>query len=426
MLSSEVLTRLSGGELDEKLSVLYACGREEIPQYRERFTRAVEQFEALYGKNREIHLFSAPGRTEVGGNHTDHQRGCVLAASVNLDAIAVVAKNGGDTVRVKSEGYPEDVVTGFAPVAAETGSSQAIVRGMCAEFEQRGYEICGFDAYTTSNVLSGSGLSSSAAFEVLLGNILNGLFCENKETPLFIAQAGQRAENAFFGKPCGLMDQAASSIGGFVSIDFEDASHPKVERVDFNPARYGFSLCIVDTKGSHADLTPDYAAVPAEMKAVAGYFGKEVLREVDEENFFRSLPMVRAHVGDRAALRAIHFFAENRRAQEEAKALKAGDFDSFKQLVIESGRSSFLYLQNVYSPAHPDRQGVSLALALCERLLAPRSGAWRVHGGGFAGTIQAFVPNDFLETFRTEMEALLGKDTCHVLRIRPVGGVQIL
>ena len=305
-------------------------------------------------------------------------------------------------------------------------TSRALIRGICARYQQLGYTVGGFDAYTTSNVLTGSGLSSSAAFEVLVGTIVNELFCGGKESALSIAQIGQYAENVYFGKPCGLMDQAASSVGGFVQIDFQDKDHPEAQKVDFDFTKCGYALCIIDTKGSHSDLTPDYAAVPAEMKEVAAFFGKEVLREVDEEEFYANIAALRQKMGDRCVLRAMHFFAENARVLEEAAALKANDFDAFKKLVIESGYSSYMYLQNVFSASHPQQQGVSIVLALAQRLLEKRGGAYRVHGGGFAGTVQTFVPVDYLPEFVKAMEAVTGEGSCHNLRIRPVGGTRVL
>lgn len=427
MFAHDAKTALLNGSYDAKLAYIYACSDEQALAYRQRLLRAIDRFEEMYGSGRDIFVFSAPGRTEIGGNHTDHQRGCVLAASVNLDVIAVGSLREDSVIRVHSEGYPEDVVDISDPLVhpEESHTSKAIIRGIAASFTEMGYGVGGFDAYTTSDVLSGSGLSSSAAFEVLIGTLISQTFCSDRESPLKIAQIGQLVENRYFGKPCGLMDQAASSIGGFVSIDFCDLAHPTVEKIAFDFAKSGYALCIVDTHGSHADLTPDYAAVPAEMKQVAAFFGKEVLREVAEEEFYQAIPQLREAVSDRAILRAIHFFADNARAPLEAQALKAGDFDTFKNLVIESGRSSYCYLQNVYSPTHPQEQGVSLGLALCERLLAG-TGAWRVHGGGFAGTVQAFVPNGMVPRFQETINGVFGPGSCHILNIRPVGGIQLL
>lgn len=428
MLSETVKEKLADGAYDEKISYIYVCSGQKVKEYRDRLIGAVESFEARFGTGREIGIYSAPGRTEIGGNHTDHQRGRVLAASVNLDVIAVVSKNEKGEVNIKSEGYPMDTLNvgelGARP--EEKNSSLALIRGILAKFSQLGCQPGGFDAYTTSSVLSGSGLSSSAAFEVLIGTIVNDLFCGGKESALKIAQIGQYAENVYFGKPSGLMDQAASSVGSFITIDFHDLEQPRVEKIDFDFAGCGYALCIIDTHGSHADLTPDYAAIPAEMKQVAAFFGKEVLSQVDEAEFWASLKKLREKVSDRAVLRAIHFFGDNSRVLKEVDALKGGRFDEFKRLVIESGHSSYMYLQNVFSPAHVDQQGVSVALALCEKLLEPAGGAYRVHGGGFAGTVQAFVPVGSLDAFARSMDAVLGEGSCRRLSIRPVGGIRIL
>ena len=428
MLSENVKEMISQGKYDEIFSRLYVCDLKEVGDCRERLIHAVESFETLFGTDRDISIFSAPGRTEVGGNHTDHQHGRVLAASVNLDVIAVVAKNNKNEVNIKSEGYAMDTLnTAKLDVnPAEYNTSLSLIRGILAKFTELGYSMGGFDAYTTSNVLSGSGLSSSAAFEVLVGTIVNSLFCSGKESALKIAQVGQYAENKYFGKPCGLMDQAASSVGGFITIDFKDAVYPKVEQINFDFANCGYALCIIDTSGSHADLTPDYAAIPTEMKEVASFFGKEVLSEVNEKTFFANLGKLREAMGDRGILRAIHFFGDNERVLKEVDALKSNHFDEFKKLVIESGYSSYMYLQNVFSPAHVQEQGVSLTLALCQKLLEGVGGAYRVHGGGFAGTVQSFVPIGYLTEFTRQMDAVLGKGSCHTLSIRPVGGIQIL
>lgn len=427
MGASALRAALESGKLNEKLAHIYVCGKEEAAKYAERALKAVEAFEALYGENRELFLFSAPGRTEVGGNHTDHQRGRVLAAGVNLDVIGVAAKNESSLIRVKSEGHAENKVdcSDTAVHPEEVNTSNALLRGIAASFQKMGFEVGGFDAYTTSNVLTGSGLSSSAAFEVLLGTILNGLYCKGEVSPLKIAQIGQYAENVYFGKPCGLMDQAASSIGGFITIDFENKETPRVEQVEFDFGSCGYDLCIVDTRGDHADLTPDYAAIPAEMKSVAALFQKEVLREVPPEEFYRCLPQLRGKVSDRALLRAMHFFGDNDRVPRQVDALRRGDFNAFRALVVESGNSSAMYLQNVFSSLHPERQEISLALALCKHVLEPRNGAWRVHGGGFAGTIQAFVPSSFTREFQEMMEGVFGEGSCYKLAVRPVGGIQL-
>ena len=409
------------GKFDEIFKVLYG----DVEFARNRYAAAVDSFEKLYGE-REVRLFSAPGRTEVGGNHTDHQHGCVLAGSVNLDVIAVVAATDDGTVKVKSEGYDEDVLSlnELEPIEAEYGRASALIRGMCGEFKKDGYNIGGFVAYTTSNVLKGSGLSSSAAFEVLIGNILSGLYNNNSVDPVEIAKIAQRAENIYFGKPCGLMDQMASSVGGFVGIDFNDPSQPIIEKVSFDIGAHGHKLVIVNTGGNHADLTQDYADITIECKKVSEYFGKAVLRDVDVERFYESIAELRQKVGDRAVLRAIHFFNDNQRAIDEKNALKEGRFEDFLRISKNSGRSSFQYLQNVYSPSNPSEQGLSLALSLASRALEHR-GAYRVHGGGFAGTIQAFVPDDLLENYLKIMSSVFGNDSCYVLNIRPVGGTEV-
>lgn len=391
-----------------------------------RYCYVVDKFVEKYGDSEDLHLFSAPGRTEVGGNHTDHQHGCVLAAGVDLDVIAVARKNDSGIIRIQSEGFKEDIVDLkiLTPQTEEIDHAPALVRGVAARFHDLGYEIGGFDAYTTSNVLKGSGLSSSAAFEILVCTILNSLYNNEKMDSVEKAIVSQYAENNFFNKPCGLMDQMACSYGGFVGIDFNDPADPVIEKVDFDFTAVNHSLCIVDTGGCHADLTPDYAAVPAEMKSVAKFFGKAVLRDVDENEFYSRIDEVRKKTNDRAVLRAIHFFNDNRRAVELKNALKANDFEQFKAVIKESGRSSLQCLQNVFSPSDPFEQGLTLALTLTEKILDGK-GAFRVHGGGFAGTIQAFVPNEILDTYKTEIEKVFGEGKCYVLSVRPVGGVEI-
>lgn len=391
-----------------------------------RFASTCDCFAELFGSEREVELFSAPGRTEVGGNHTDHQLGCVLAGSVNLDVIAVAAKSENMTVRIKSEGFDMDTVdvNDLTPQKSEREHAASLIRGVCAGLKRLGYEVGGFDAYTTSNVLKGSGLSSSAAFEVLVGNIISYLYNDGKIDDVTIAKVAQYAENEFFGKPSGLMDQMASSVGGFTAIDFADKENPIINKVDYNFAESGHSLCIVNTGGNHADLTNEYAAVTSEMRDISGFFGEEYLRKVDEEQFYFKISELRLLFGDRAVLRAIHFFEDNARAVEESEALKNGDFDTFLKIVNESGRSSFMKLQNVYSTANVAEQGLTLALAISGKVLRDR-GACRVHGGGFGGTIQAFVPNDLLDEYKTAIERVFGEGSCYVLKIRPVGGTKI-
>ena len=383
-------------------------------------------FLAEFGRKPERY-FSAPGRTEIGGNHTDHQRGRVLAAAVNLDTRAAVAVNGTREVRILSKGYPLCVVSldTLVPQQAEINTTPALVRGVCARFAQLGCPVEGFDAYCESTVLPGSGLSSSAAFEVLIGTIVNGLFFEGKVSQPEIAQIGQYAENVFFGKPCGLMDQTASAVGNLVTIDFGDKDHPVIEPVDFDFSSCGHALCIIDSQASHADLTDEYAAIPGELKQVCAYFGKEVLTQVPEAEFYAAIPALRKCCPDRAILRAIHVYQDNARVPQQVQALRKGNFDKFLTLVKQSGHSSYMYLQNVIPAGYIEHQDVAVALALCEHYLQGR-GAYRVHGGGFAGTVQAFVPFDLLEAFRSGLDAALGEGACHVLSIRPQGGVEMV
>ena len=423
--TNDLKVKLAGAEYDAALAKNYK--KEDIEAQKARYVRIAENFEELYGADREVSVFSAPGRTEVCGNHTDHNHGMVLAASVNLDAVAVAGKNDENIVRVKSEGYKMDVVdiSDLGVMPAERGRSASLVRGVCAGFKNRGYEIGGFDAATASDVLSGSGLSSSAAFEVLLGTMLNHLYNDGKISPVEIAQIAQFAENEYFGKPCGLMDQMACSVGGFVMIDFKDPAVPVINKLDFDFGACGHALCIVDTGGNHADLTDEYAAVRCEMENVASKFGKAVLRDVDRAEFEKNISVVRDSAGDRAVLRAMHFYNENDRVAKQAEALGGGDFEAFKALVIESGASSYMYNQNVYTCAAPSCQPVSIALAMCQDILKGK-GAWRVHGGGFAGTIQAFVPMDLLDEFKTKICAVFGEKSCYVLNIRPEGGIKVI
>ena len=371
--------------------------------------------------------FSAPGRTEIGGNHTDHQRGRVLAGAVNLDTVAAVKLNGTNTIRIQSKGYPISIVdlTNLTPVASEINTTPALIRGVAARFAEMGCQVEGFDAYCESTVLPGSGLSSSAAFEVLIGTIINHLFFDAKVSQPEIAQIGQYAENVFFGKPCGLMDQTASAVGNLVTIDFFDKENPVIEPVSFDFASCGHALCIIDSGADHADLTDEYAAIPGEIKAVAAYFGKEVLTQIDEADFYAKIPEIRKACGDRAIMRCIHFYQENARVPQQVEALREGDFDKFLSLVKQSGYSSYMYLQNVIPAGYKAHQDVAVALGLAEHYLKGR-GAYRVHGGGFAGTIQAFVPLDMLDEFVAGMDAALGEGACHVLRIRPQGGVEMV
>ena len=381
-------------------------------------------FAACFGGTPERY-FSAPGRTEIGGNHTDHQRGRVLAAAVNLDTVAAVRVNGTDVIRIQSKGYPlcEVDIRELNPVASEINTTPALIRGVAARFTQLGCKVSGFDAYVESTVLPGSGLSSSAAYEVLIGTIINHLFFDSKVSQPEIAMIGQYAENVFFGKPCGLMDQTASAVGNLVTIDFFDKENPVIRPVHFDFSVCGHALCIIDTRASHADLTDEYAAIPGEIKAVAAYFGKEVLTEISEKDFYAAIPALRKVCGDRAVMRCMHFYQENARVPKQVEALEKGDFDGFLQLIKESGYSSWMYLQNVIPAGYKENQDVAVSLGLCQHYLGGR-GAYRVHGGGFAGTVQAFVPFDILEDFRRGIDSALGEGACHVLSIRPEGGVE--
>ena len=382
-------------------------------------------FAATFGGAPERY-FSAPGRTEIGGNHTDHQRGRVLAGAVNLDTVAAVRTNGTNIIRIQSKGYPMSVVdlANLEPVETEINATPALIRGVAARFAQLGCKVAGFDAYCESTVLPGSGLSSSAAYEVLIGTIINHLFFSGKASQPEIAMIGQYAENVFFGKPCGLMDQTASAVGNLVTIDFFDRDNPVIEPVNFDFASCGHALCIIDSGADHADLTEEYAAIPGEIKAVAAYFGKEELTQIDENEFFANIPALRQACGDRAVMRCIHFYQENARVPLQVAALREGNFDRFLALVKQSGYSSYMYLQNVIPAGYKAHQDVAVALGLCEHFLGGR-GAYRVHGGGFAGTIQAFVPFDILDTFVAGMDGILGSGACHVLRIRSQGGVEM-
>lgn len=372
------------------------------------------------------YVFSAPGRTEISGNHTDHQCGCVLAAAVNLEAVADVWLNGTNNIWIQSQGYPTIKVEldDLSVREEEKNSTAALIRGVAYSFVQRGAKLQGFGAVVNSTVLPGSGLSSSAAFEVLFGTILNELFFDKKLSAVEIAQIGQYAENVYFGKPCGLMDQMVSSVGGLVYIDFENPQEPVIDKIDFDLAKAGYALCIIDSGADHADLTDEYAAIPTEMREVAAFFGKEVLRQIPADTFFSALPELRGKVPDRAILRAIHIYQENSRVLKQVEALRSGNMDTFLQLVKESGRSSWMYLQNISPTGAVEHQEVAVALALCDVLLQGR-GAYRVHGGGFAGTVQAFVPFDMLDAFISGIEAVLGADKCHVLNIRPQGGIRV-
>ena len=410
-------------EVLEKIELLYDNNEET----KERYLNAVNTFKKLY-KRDDFNIFSAPGRTEIIGNHTDHQRGMAMAGSVNLDVIGVAAKNNSNFVRVVSFGYEKEDIVNVNELDIrehEKERSVSLIRGIVKAFVDLGYKVGGLDIYVSSNVLKGSGLSSSAAFEVLIATIVNHMYCDAKEDAISIAKIGKYAENVYFGKPCGLLDQLASSVGGFVYMDFCDNSNPKVEKIELNYKKEGYTLCILDTGGSHADLTNDYADISGELKKISQYFEKEVLREVPEDDFIREIKMLREKAGDRAVLRAFHVYEENKRVETAKNCLKEKDFNGFLQILKVSGNSSFKYLQNVYSPSDTKQQGLALALLLAEKILKDK-GAFRVHGGGFAGTIQAFVPNELVDEYVSEMESVFGKGKCHKLFVRPLGATKIL
>ena len=388
-------------------------------------TRLDSGFSTAFGGEAQWY-FSAPGRTEIGGNHTDHQRGRVLAGAVNLDTVAAVRVSGTNVIRVQSKGYPlcQVDLDNLEPVAAEINSTPALIRGVAARFAQLGCKVGGFDAYCESTVLPGSGLSSSAAFEVLIGTIINHLFFDGRVSQAEVAQIGQYAENVFFGKPCGLMDQTASAVGGLVTIDFADKAHPDIRPVHFDFSTTGHALCIIDSRADHADLTDEYAAIPGELKEICDCLGREVTTEIPEEEFYAAIPKLRETCGDRAVMRAMHEYNENRRVPEQVACLEKGDFQGFLSLIRESGFSSWMYLQNVIPAGYVRQQPVAVALGLCEHYLRGK-GAFRVHGGGFAGTVQAFVPFELLDSFRAGIDAALGEGACHVLSIRPQGGVEM-
>ena len=426
MNTKTLLAGIENGNFDTTLTSLY--GADQLQMQRARYAKAVSEFIACYGEAEDVNVFTVAGRSEISGNHTDHNHGCVIAASINLDIIAVAAKNGENTIRIKSEGFPEDIVDITDETVDEKKffTSGSIISGVCKGFKNNGFAIGGYNAYTTSSVLKGSGLSSSAAFEDMVGNILNYFFNDGKIDNAEIAKISQFAENKYFGKPCGLMDQVACAVGGFVAIDFADPTKPVIEKMDFDLTSHGYSLCIVSTGGNHADLNDDYASVPAEMKAAASHFGKPVLREVALEDLIAEIPALREKHGDRAILRAFHFINENKRVKAQTEALRAGDLEAFFDGVLASGNSSFEYLQNVYTTKNVSEQGLSLALALAQYYLAERGGAWRVHGGGFAGTTQAYVRNEDVEGYRALMDGAFGEGACIVLRVRPIGAGKVI
>lgn len=427
MKPDQLTEKLNAGSLDRILESLYGKDEKAVIRQRERYGRAIHRFTELFPNRHDVHLYSAPGRTEIGGNHTDHQNGCALAAAVDQDAMAVVAFHHDGVIRLYSEGYGmnEASLSDTDVHNEEKGKTAALIRGVVSRFSQMNIDVHGFDAYVCSDVLSGSGLSSSAAFEVLLATMINDHYYGGTADAAEIARIGQYAENVYFGKGSGLLDQMVSSVGGFVLVDFGDPERPAVRKYDFDFAAVGYSLCITDTKGSHSELSDEYTAVPNEMKSVAAYFGKNVLCEVDEEQFFAAIPALRGSCSDRAVLRAIHFFNENRRAIKEAEALEQGKIEDFLALYRQSADSSAFLLQNLYSVSKPDQQGIPLAIAVSKRVLG-EDAAVRVHGGGFAGTIQAIVPLEQTAEYVDRMDELFGKGSCRVLRIRPVGGIKVI
>lgn len=420
-----MIDKLMAGLCDNKLFDIY-LDEAKVPYQRNRYINALREYEKLFG-DAEAQIFSTPGRSEVCGNHTDHQKGKVLATSINLDAIGVACATDDNTIHLKSGDFPMEVIdlADLSINESEFGTTKALIKGVAAGLKERGYKLSGFNAYVTSDVLMGAGLSSSAAFEGLIGTIISGLHNDMKLDSVTNAIVGQYAENVYFGKPCGLMDQMACCVGGMVYIDFEDPKNPIVKPVESDFEKAGLSLCIVDTKCSHADLTDDYAAIPKEMKAVASALGKDVLREVSESEFYGSLPKLKEQVSDRSILRAIHFFEEESRVEEAVSALEKEDYVNFLNVIKASGESSACKLQNIYSPKNPDSQNMTLALALTGKYIG-ENGVCRVHGGGFAGTIQAFVKNKYVQEYKENIEKVFGEGSCHVLKVRPYGGIKVI
>ena len=429
MKTADLIRHIEDGKLSDRLIRIY-IDDSKIKYQTERYTNAVKKYTELFSNledyDDDVCIISAPGRTEVCGNHTDHQRGEVLAASINDDAIAIVGSS--NSVNIMSEGYPmiSFSIDDISKKDNEEGTTVALIKGVLAGCRDKGFSIGGFNAYITSDVLGGSGLSSSAAFETVIGNVISNLYNDGKIDAVTIAKIGQYAENHYFGKPCGLMDQMACSVGGLCHIDFASPEEPIIESIDVSLDEYGYSLCITDTKGSHADLTPDYAAVPAEMKSIASYFGKNVLKELNENDVLENINSLREKYGDRAVLRAFHFYEENIRVKTAAEALKNHDFNSFLDNISKSGNSSYKYLQNVFTTHDITHQNVSIALCISEMVLGDEGGVARVHGGGFAGTIQAFVKNEFVSKYKDSMDSVFGEGACAVLKIRKYGGIRVI
>jgi len=424
MTTDNLILKINNGD-NKAFRELYGTDPSELKRNGMRYAGLIKKFEAAFGK-KDVDFFTSPGRTEIGGNHTDHNYGRVLAGAVNLDNVCIAGRNGTNVIRIISEGYPQfDVdISELKPIQSEKYSSAALVRGICARFKELGHEIGGFDACIDGGVPKGSGLSSSASFEVLIGAILSEVFNNGNIDPIENAIIGQYSENNFFGKPCGLMDQTACAMGGLITIDFRDPSKPVVKRVNFDFVATGYSLVITDTGGSHADLNDEYASLPTDMKAVAAELGAKVLRQVTLEQVIDIIPKIREKVGDRAILRAIHFQGDNQRVVDQVAALERNDFDAFLRMVVESGYSSYMYNQNIYPVTNAREQNISLALALSDLVLKDQ-GAWRVHGGGFAGTIQAFVPAPLLDKYTATLEHVYGKGSCHKLFIRPQGAGKV-
>lgn len=422
MNAEQVIDSIKSGVANKDFELLYQNSAEALSRY----VNAGLRFMEIFGNRENVRVFTAPGRTEVGGNHTDHQHGRVLAGSVDLDIIGFVAPNNENVVRIKSEGFKMDTISldELEINKSEYGKAVSLIRGMCAYFKENGYEIGGFDAYTTSNVLKGSGLSSSAAFEVFIGTVLNNLFNYGKATAIEIAKVAQKSESIYFGKPSGLLDQSASSLGGFTFIDFKDTANPVVENISFDLEKHNHILCVVNTGGNHANLTQDYADITVECRQISNYFSKDVLRDVNEEDFFNKIGELKNNFGDRAVLRAMHFFSEDSRVVEEKQSLIDNDFEKFLVLVKQSGDSSYKYLQNTYSTSSLNEQGINVALALTEKFLNGK-GACRVHGGGFAGTIQCYIPSEMINEYKQMIEKVFGANSCYVLKIRSVGGYEI-
>lgn len=423
MKIQEFQNKIISGQLDNLFKKIYKP--QDMNIQKSRYINAIKKFTTLYPNRNDIHIYSAPGRTEIGGNHTDHQHGCVIAGAVNLDIIGITAFHDENIIRIKSEGYDEFTISlNDLNIHTNKSNSSEIVRGIVARFKDLGVKINGFDMYTTSDVLTGSGISSSAAFETLIATAIDSYYNNNQIGAVEIAKIGQYAENFYFGKKSGLMDQMVCSVGGFVFLDFQNIQNPSIRKIDFDLSATGYELIITDTKGNHSDLTDDYIAVRTEMNKVAEYFGKKVLREVDENLFWDNIPDIKKKISDRAVLRAVHFFGDNYRAKAETKALENNRFDNFLALVNESGDSSMNYLQNLYSCRKPTEQGIPLAIMTGKRILNGK-GAIRVHGGGFAGTIQAFVPHELVNTYKTEMDRIFGQNSCYIMTIRPVGSIEI-